>query len=119
MLGFFIFAAAFAALLTLIVRFGELRVRADLPETKALGLTLCFAGLVLLGWWVVTQGATVEARMLSPIILPSPLEVLQAFPKLHFEQPSLWHYDIQNIRQEHSTLTAQNSSRLIKTQCMI
>ena len=62
MLGFFIFGFAFVALLTLVVRFGQLRVRAELPETRALGLTLGFVGLVLLGWWFVTQGATVEAR---------------------------------------------------------
>ncbi len=86
MTGFFIFAVAFVTLLTVAVRFGQVRVRADLPETKALGLTIGFVGLMLLGWWFVTQGATVEARILSPIILPSPMEVLQAFPKLHFEQ---------------------------------
>jgi ABC-type nitrate/sulfonate/bicarbonate transport system permease component len=107
--SFFIFAVVFLTLLTLVVRLGRLRVRfgqgglglgrftlavhfepmrvrAGLPETKALGLTATFVGLVLLGWWFATSGATVENRLLSPIILPSPLEVLQAFPKLHFEQ---------------------------------
>ena len=47
----------------------------------------------MLGWWYVTKGATVEDRVLAPIILPSPVEVLQAFPKLHFEQElvrSVW-----------------------------
>jgi len=84
--GFFIFAAAFVTLLTLVVRFGQLRVRAELPESQALGLTIGFVALLLVGWWLLTHGATVEARILPPIILPSPLEVLQAFPKLHFEQ---------------------------------
>jgi len=42
---------------------------------------------MLLAWWFLTQGATVEARISSrQSFLPSPLEVLQAFPKLHFEQ---------------------------------
>lgn len=86
MLGFFIFAIVFVTLLTLVVRFGKLNVRHDLPETKALGLTIGFVGLMLLAWWFVTQGATVEQRIIAPLILPSPLEVLQAFPKLHFEQ---------------------------------
>lgn len=86
MLGFFIFAIAFVTLLTLVVRLGKLNVRHDLPETKALGLTIGFVGLMLLAWWFVTQGATVEQRIIAPLILPSPLEVLQAFPKLHFEQ---------------------------------
>ena len=86
MLGFFIFAAAFVAVLTLVVRLGNLRVRSELPEANALGLTVAFIALVLAAWWFVTSGATVESRILSPIILPSPMEVLQAFPKLHFEQ---------------------------------
>jgi NitT/TauT family transport system permease protein len=86
MAGFFMFAVAFVALLTLVVRLGGLKVRASLPDGKALGLTLSFVGLMLLGWWFVTHGATVESRILSPIILPSPMEVLLAFPKLHFEQ---------------------------------
>jgi NitT/TauT family transport system permease protein len=84
--GFFIVPIVFVVVLTLVVRFGRLQVRAALPETKGLGLTLGFVGLVLAGWWFVTHGSTVEARILSPIILPSPMEVLQAFPKLHFEQ---------------------------------
>ncbi|HEX9048473.1 MAG TPA: hypothetical protein VF988_15705, partial [Verrucomicrobiae bacterium] len=86
MLGFFIFAAAFVTVLTLVVRLGRLRVRAVLPESRALGLTIAFVALLLAGWWMLTRGATVEARVLSPIILPSPMEVLQAFPRLHFEQ---------------------------------
>ena len=48
MFGFFIFAIAFVVLLTLAVRFGQLRVRADLSETNALGLTVAFVGLTLL-----------------------------------------------------------------------
>lgn len=86
MLGFFLFAAGFVAVLTLVVRLGGLRVRHALPDPRALGLTVGFVALLLLAWWFVTRGATVEQRMLSPLILPSPVEVLQAFPKLHFEQ---------------------------------
>ncbi len=86
MLGFFVYPIVFVVLLTLVVRYGRMRVRVELADVKALGLTLGFIGLMLLGWWFVTRGARVEERILSPIILPSPLEVLQAFPKLHFEQ---------------------------------
>lgn len=86
MLGFFLFAAGFVAVLTLVVRLGGLRVRHALPDPRALGLTVGFVALLLLAWWFVTRGATIEQRMLSPLILPSPVEVLQAFPKLHFEQ---------------------------------
>jgi NitT/TauT family transport system permease protein len=86
MLGFLIFALAAATALTLVVRFAGLRVRADLPQTRALGLTAGFVALLLVVWWFLTRGTTVEERILSPLILPSPLEVLAAFPKLHFEQ---------------------------------
>jgi len=86
MLGFLVFAAAFVTVLTLVVRLGGLTVRADLPRSRALALTGLFVALLLLGWWFVTRGATVEQRILTPIILPSPLEVLRVFPRLHFEQ---------------------------------
>jgi len=86
MVGFLIFAIAFVTLLTLVVRLCQLRVRQELPETKSLGLTVGFVVLLLAAWWFVTRGATVEQRILSPLILPSPMEVLRAFPVLHFEQ---------------------------------
>ena len=47
---------------------------------------LSFLLIGLLAWWLLTRGATIEARVLTPLILPSPMEVLQAFPRLHFEQ---------------------------------
>jgi NitT/TauT family transport system permease protein len=86
MLGFFVFAFAFVALLTLIVRLGRFRVRKELTEKSELGLTCAFIGLLFLAWWFVTRGQTVEDRILAPLILPSPLEVLKAFPPLHFDQ---------------------------------
>ena len=86
MSNFFIFALGFVAGLTLLVRLLKLRVRRELPASKALGLTVGFVGLLLLGWWLATQGQTVEERLLSPLILPSPAEVLRAFPPLHFDQ---------------------------------
>ena len=86
MLGFFIFAVAFVAALTLVVRLTRLRVRTELAPSNALGLTAAFVVLTLLAWWFLTRGATYEERIVHPTILPSPLEVLQAFPTLHFEQ---------------------------------
>lgn len=86
MLGFFLFAVAFAVVLTLAVRFGRLRVRKDLTVAQTAGLTLLFIVVVLLAWWFVTRGNTIEERILAPLILPSPVEVLKAFPSLHFEQ---------------------------------
>jgi NitT/TauT family transport system permease protein len=86
MLGFLIFAIVFVAALTAVVRFARLRVRRELPERNALLLTLAFVALLLTAWWALTHGATIEDRVLLPLILPSPIEVLQAFPRLHFEQ---------------------------------
>ena len=86
MVGFFVFAFAFVAVLTLVVRLGRFRVRQELSYKSALGLTFLFIGLLLLSWWLVTRGQTVEDRILPPLILPSPMEVLQAFPPLHFDQ---------------------------------
>lgn len=86
MRGFFIFAFAFAAVITVVVRMGRLRVRKELRERSALALTAGFIALLLLGWWFVTHGRTVEDRIIAPLILPSPIEVLKAFPPLHFDQ---------------------------------
>lgn len=86
MLNFFIFALVFSLVLSALVRFARLRVRAPLAEQKELLLTTAFIGLMLLAWWFVTRGDKIEDRILAPLILPSPVEVLQAFPKLHFEQ---------------------------------
>jgi NitT/TauT family transport system permease protein len=86
MLGFFTFALAFVTLLTLAVRLGPFRVRQETTYQVSLGLTAGFIGLLLLAWWFFTRGATIEQRILNPLILPSPGEVLRAFPALHFEQ---------------------------------
>src|SRR5262249_33956261 len=85
MLGFLIFALVFVTVLTLVVRLARLRVRADLPETKAIGLTVLFVVLVLVAWWFVTRGKPGE-RIVQPQILPNPIEVLQSFVPLHLEQ---------------------------------
>src|SRR6266550_2034054 len=39
-------------------------------------------GFVLLLWWIVTTGAGSEERLISPVILPSPAEVIRSFPSL-------------------------------------
>ena len=45
----------------------------------------CLA-LVLLLWFIVTYGEPAEVRRVSPVILPSPAEVLASFRSLWFEQ---------------------------------
>ena len=83
--GFLVFALAFGTLLTLVVRLARLRVRGELDYSRALGLTAAFVGLVLVVWWFLTSGKIGE-RMVQPLILPSPGEVLQSFAPLHLEQ---------------------------------
>ena len=39
-------------------------------------------GFVLLVWWIVTTGGGSEERLISPVILPSPAEVIRSFPSL-------------------------------------
>lgn len=85
MVGFFIFALAFVALLTLVVRLARLHVRESFPYAKALGFTGLFILVVLGVWWLLTRGEVGE-RLVQPLILPSPLEVLRSFGPLHLEQ---------------------------------
>ncbi len=82
---FLIFAVCFVGLLTLIVRLTGARVRADLAYAKAIGLTALMLCVVLAAWWFLTSGS-LEQRILKPLILPSPMEVLRAFAPLHMEQ---------------------------------
>ena len=39
-------------------------------------------GVVVLLWWLATTGLNSEDRLISPIILPSPAEVIRSFPSL-------------------------------------
>ena len=39
-------------------------------------------GVVLLVWWLLTRGGGAEDRLISPVILPSPAEVVRSFPSL-------------------------------------
>ena len=84
-LYFLVFAAVFVAVLTAVVRLTRLRVRGELTDTRALGMTILFVLVVVGVWWFITRGAIGE-RMVQPLILPSPLEVLQSFAPLHLEQ---------------------------------
>lgn len=84
-LGFLVFALLLVTALTLVVRLTGLHVRADLAPSRALGLTMAFIGVLLLAWWFVTRGAP-GARLVQPLILPSPFEVVKSFVPLHTEQ---------------------------------
>ncbi len=45
--------------------------------------------LVLALWWLLTLGATPESRIVSPVVLPSPGEVLRSIPTLFGERALL------------------------------
>ena len=47
-----------------------------------------FAGVVIAVtvWWAITLGATAESRIVSPVVLPSPGEVLKSIPTLFTER---------------------------------
>jgi len=84
-LKFLAVALGFVIALTVVVRLARLRVNGALPVTRALGWTALFTALLLVVWWFITQG-TPEQRLVQPLILPNPVEVLQSFKPLHFEQ---------------------------------
>ena len=46
-------------------------------------------GVVLVLWWLATTGLGSEDRFISPIILPSPVEVVRSFPSLLNERALL------------------------------
>ncbi len=85
LLKFFLVAVAVVSLLTGVVRLGRLRVNSDLSYSKAVGLTALFIALVVGVWWFITRGGPGE-RLVQPLILPSPMEVLNAFIPLHLQQ---------------------------------
>ena len=45
--------------------------------------------VLVLFWWLATRGTGAEDRWISPVILPSPLEVLRSFPVLLKERALL------------------------------
>lgn len=58
----------------------DLRVPPPGITGKVLGaVTLA---LIIVFWWLATNGDTPESRWISPVILPSPFEVIKSFPAL-------------------------------------
>ncbi|MGH7711547.1 MAG: ABC transporter permease, partial [Gemmatimonadaceae bacterium] len=64
-------------------------LRAPPPPTIKNVLGALGIVLVLALWWLLTLGATPEARIVSPVILPSPGEVLRSIPNLFRERALL------------------------------
>ncbi|MDX1501750.1 MAG: ABC transporter permease subunit [Thermoanaerobaculia bacterium] len=63
-----------------------LRIREDLPGWTGWALGVVPILLLLGLWWLVTGAGPAEERMISPTILPSPLEVAQSLPSLWFDR---------------------------------
>lgn len=61
---------------------GVLRIRESIPAWMAWALGVAPVLVLLAAWFVVTAGADPESRIISPTILPSPVEVLKSFPSL-------------------------------------
>ncbi len=59
-----------------------------LPWARKL-LGVLAVGVVVLLWWLATRGPTPETRMISPVLLPSPGEVVTSFPTLIAERALL------------------------------
>src|SRR5260370_3892989 len=62
----------------------ELRVPPSPLMTRVLGASTLLV-LALL-WWLATRGASAEERWISPVVLPSPLEVITSFPVLWYDR---------------------------------
>jgi NitT/TauT family transport system permease protein len=58
------------------------RLRAPLPGVHAKLIGVAATAVIVALWWLLTSGETAETRIISPVVLPSPLEVLRAFPVL-------------------------------------
>lgn len=50
------------------------------------GLGAVGVAIVIVVWWVLTYGSVAESRIVSPVLLPSPLEVLRSVPVLFTER---------------------------------
>jgi NitT/TauT family transport system permease protein len=86
MLTFLLVIIGLIAVLTGMVLAFKWRVKAPVTREVELALTGSFLLLMLGAWWFVTKGERVEDRILSPLILASPEEVLLQFPQLHLHQ---------------------------------
>jgi ABC-type nitrate/sulfonate/bicarbonate transport system permease component len=52
------------------------------PRSVRAALAVTGLALVVLAWWLATTGLGSETRLVSPVLLPSPREVVASFPSL-------------------------------------
>ena len=58
------------------------RLRTPLPGTHGRLVGVAATAVIVGLWWLLTSGEPAETRIISPVVLPSPLEVVRAFPVL-------------------------------------
>ena len=56
------------------------------PPMVKRGVGVVGVGIAVLVWYILTFGATAESRIVSPVVLPSPGEVLRSIPALFTER---------------------------------
>lgn len=86
MFNFLLLIVGLISVLTALVILSKWRVRDTISRKSEVLLTVAFSAIALGAWWFVTKGAKVEDRILAPLILASPTEVLMQFPRLHGQQ---------------------------------
>lgn len=65
-----------------VLNFRRLELRESPSSLGRKGLGAAGVAVVVAVWWLATRGAIPETRMISPVLLPSPGEVLGSFPAL-------------------------------------
>ncbi len=60
----------------------RLELREPPPPLVGRALGVLAVAVVVLAWGLLTMGATPETRLISPVLLPSPMEVIRAVPSL-------------------------------------
>jgi ABC-type nitrate/sulfonate/bicarbonate transport system permease component len=63
-----------------------LTLRAEAPPVVRRSAGIVGVGLVVLVWWLLTLGDSPETRVVSPVLLPSPGEVVKGIPALFTER---------------------------------
>jgi ABC-type nitrate/sulfonate/bicarbonate transport system permease component len=61
-------------------------LRESPPPLVKRSVGIAGVGIAVFIWWAVTFGATPESRIVSPVVLPSPGEVLRSIPTLFTER---------------------------------
>jgi len=61
-------------------------IRGDLSLATRAAFGMVPIVVILAVWWALTAGPTAESRIISPVILPSPMEVARSFHSLWFDR---------------------------------